>query len=112
MRDLSTCPYEEDFIPKNGQSCQLSCNCNSARLLRAISEASEVLRIPSFLRHFNVVSQLVILITFVLFVVALFVKDFGYVLLIEIVLVISVKLIMVAHRTVLSRRIWMIALMA
>jgi len=53
----------------------------------------------NFLRHLDIVSQLVILTTFVLFVVALFIKGFGHGLLLEAgVFLISVKLIMMAHK--------------
>ena len=46
----------------------------------------------NFLRHLDIVSQLVILTTFVLFVVALFIKGFGHGLLLEAgVFLISVK---------------------
>ncbi len=49
--------------------------------------------------HLDIVSQLVIVTTFVLFVVALFIKGFGHGLLLEAgVFLISVKLIMMAHR--------------
>jgi hypothetical protein len=54
---------------------------------------------PNFLRHLDIVSQLVILTTFVLFVVALFIKGFGHGLLLEAgVFLISVKLIMMAQK--------------
>jgi len=54
---------------------------------------------PTFLRHLDIVSQLVILTTFVLFVVALFIKGFGHGLLLEAgVFLISVKLIIMAHK--------------
>jgi len=54
---------------------------------------------PNFLRHLDIVSQLVIVTTFVLFVVALFIKGFGHGLLLEAgVFMISVKLIMMAHK--------------
>ena len=53
----------------------------------------------NFLRHLDIVSQVVILITFVLFVAALFIKGFGHGLLLEAgVFLISVKLIMMAHK--------------
>jgi hypothetical protein len=53
----------------------------------------------NFLRHLDIVSQLVILTTLVLFVVALFIKGFGHGLLLEAgVFLISVKLIMMAHK--------------
>jgi hypothetical protein len=53
----------------------------------------------NFLRHLDIVSQLVILTTFVLFVIALFIKGFGHGLLLEAgVFLISVKLIMMAHK--------------
>jgi hypothetical protein len=53
----------------------------------------------NFLRHLDIVSQLVIVTTFVLFVVALFIKGFGHGLLLEAgVFLISVKLIMMAHK--------------
>jgi len=53
----------------------------------------------SFLRQLDIVSQVVILITFVLFVAALFIKGFGHGLLLEAgVFLISVKLIMMAHK--------------
>jgi len=52
-----------------------------------------------FPRHLDIVSQLVIVTTFVLFVVALFIKGFGHGLLLEAgVFLISVKLIMMAHK--------------
>ena len=54
---------------------------------------------PNFQRHLDIVSQLVILTTFVLFVVALFIKGFGHGLLLEAgVFLISVKLIMMAQK--------------
>ena len=53
----------------------------------------------NFLRHLDIASRLVILITFVLFVAALFIKGFGHGLLLETgVFLISVKLIMMAHK--------------
>ena len=53
----------------------------------------------NFLRHLDIVSQLVILTTFVLFVLALFIKGLGHGLLLETgVFLISVKLIMMAHK--------------
>ena len=53
----------------------------------------------NFSRHLDVISQVVILITFVLFVAALFIKGFGHGLLLEAgVFLISVKLIMMAHK--------------
>ena len=56
----------------------------------------------NFLRHLDPVSQLVIITTFVLFVVALFIKGFGHGLLLEAgVFLISVKLIMMAHKNTL-----------
>ena len=58
-----------------------------------------------FLRHLDIVSQLVIVTTFVLFVVALFIKGFGHGLLLEAgVFLISVKLIMMAHKNSLLSR--------
>jgi hypothetical protein len=55
-----------------------------------------------FLRHLDIVSQLVIVTTFVLFVVALFIKGFGHGLLLEAgVFLISVKLIMMAAKNFL-----------
>ena len=54
---------------------------------------------PNFQLHLDIVSQLVILTTFVLFVVALFIKGFGHGLLLEAgVFLISVKLIMMAQK--------------
>ena len=54
---------------------------------------------PNFQLHPDIVSQLVILTTFVLFVVALFIKGFGHGLLLEAgVFLISVKLIMMAQK--------------
>lgn len=54
------------------------------------------------LRHLDIVSQLVIVTTFVLFVVALFIKGFGHGLLLEAgVFLVSVKLIIMAHRNTL-----------
>jgi len=51
------------------------------------------------LRHLDIVSQLVIVTTFVLFVVALFIKGFGHGLLLEAgVFLVSVKLIIMAHK--------------
>ena len=56
----------------------------------------------NFLRQLDIVSRLVIIITFVLFVVALFIKGFGHGLLLEAgVFLISVKLIMMAAKNVL-----------
>jgi len=53
----------------------------------------------NFLRHLDIVSQLVVFTTFILFAVALFIKGFGHGLLLEAgVFLISVKLIMMAHR--------------
>ena len=53
----------------------------------------------NFLRHLDIVSQLVIVTTFVLFVVALFIKGLGHGLLLEAgVFLVSVKLIMMAHK--------------
>ena len=53
----------------------------------------------NFLRNLDLVSQLVIVLTFVLFVVALWIKGFGHGLLLEAgVFLISVKLIMMAHK--------------
>ena len=53
----------------------------------------------NFLRQLDIVSRLVIIITFVLFVVALFIKGFGHGLLLEAgVFLISVKLIMMAQK--------------
>ena len=52
-----------------------------------------------FVRHLDIVSQLVIVTTFVLFVVALFIKGFGHGLLLGAgVFLMSVKLIMMAHK--------------
>jgi hypothetical protein len=52
-----------------------------------------------FLQPIDIASQLVIVTTFVLFVVALFIKGFGQGLLLEAgVFLISVKLIMMAHK--------------
>ena len=54
------------------------------------------------LRHLDIVSQLVIITTFVLFVVALFIKGFGHGLLLEAgVFLVSVKLIIMAHKNTL-----------
>ena len=56
----------------------------------------------NFLRQLDIVSRLVIVITFVLFVVALFIKGFGHGLLLEAgVFLVSVKLIMMAAKNVL-----------
>ena len=56
----------------------------------------------NFLRQLDIVSRLVIIITFVLFVVALFIKGFGHGLLLEAgVFLVSVKLIMMAAKNVL-----------
>ena len=53
----------------------------------------------NFLRHLDIKSQLVILTTLVLFVIALFIKGFGHGLLLEAgVFLVSVKLIMMAHK--------------
>jgi hypothetical protein len=53
----------------------------------------------NFLGHLDIVSHVVIVITFVLFVAALFVKGFGHGLLLEAgVFLVSVKLIMMAHK--------------
>jgi hypothetical protein len=53
----------------------------------------------NLLRHLDITSQLVILTTFGLFVIALFIKGFGHGLLLEAgVFLVSVKLIMMAHR--------------
>ncbi|HEU0208297.1 MAG TPA: hypothetical protein VFQ78_04895 [Candidatus Udaeobacter sp.] len=53
----------------------------------------------NFLRHLDLVSQLVIVTTFVLFVLALFIKGFGHGLLLEAgVFLVSVKLIIMAHK--------------
>jgi hypothetical protein len=55
-----------------------------------------------FLRDLDIVSRLVIITTFVLFVIALFVKGFGHGLLLEAgVFLISVKLIMMAAKNFL-----------
>lgn len=55
-----------------------------------------------FLRDLDIVSRLVIITTFVLFVIALFVKGFGHGLLLEAgVFLISVMLIMVAAKNFL-----------
>ena len=52
-----------------------------------------------FLQPIDIASQLVIVTTFVLFVVALFIKGFGHGLLLEGgVFLISVKLIVMAHK--------------
>ena len=52
-----------------------------------------------FLQPIDIASQLVIVTTFVLFVVALFIKGFGHGLLLEAgVFLISVKLILMAHK--------------
>jgi hypothetical protein len=52
-----------------------------------------------FLQPIDIASQLVIVTTFVLFVVALFIKGFGHGLLLEAgVFLISVKLIVMAHK--------------
>ena len=52
-----------------------------------------------FLQPIDIASQLVIVTTFVLFVVALFIKGFGHCLLLESgVFLISVKLIVMAHK--------------
>jgi hypothetical protein len=54
---------------------------------------------PKFLQPIDIASQLVIVTTFVLFAVALFIKGFGHGLLLEAgVFLISVKLIMMAHK--------------
>ena len=54
---------------------------------------------PKFLQPIDIASQLIIVTTFVLFVVALFIKGFGHGLLLEAgVFLISVKLIMMAHK--------------
>ena len=53
----------------------------------------------NFPRPLDIVFQIVILITFVLFVAALFIKGFGHGLLLEAgIFLISVKLIMMAHK--------------
>jgi len=52
-----------------------------------------------FLQPIDIASQLVIVTTFVLFVVALFIKGFGHGLLLDAgVFLISVKLIVMAHK--------------
>ena len=57
---------------------------------------------PNFLRRLDIISQLVILTTLILFVVALFIKGFGHGLLLEAgVFLISVKLIMMAYKNTL-----------
>jgi hypothetical protein len=57
-----------------------------------------------FLKPIDIASQLVIVTTFVLFVVALFIKGFGHGLLLEAgVLLVSVKLIMMAPQEQSSR---------
>ena len=54
---------------------------------------------PNFQLHLDIVSQLVILTTFVLFVVALFIKGLGHGLLLEAgVFLVSVKLIVMAYK--------------
>ena len=56
----------------------------------------------NFLRQLDTVSRLVIIITFILFVVALFIKGFRHGLLLEAgVFLVSVKLIMMAAKNVL-----------
>ena len=56
----------------------------------------------NFLRQLDIVSQIVIVTTFVLFVIALFIKGFGHGLLFEAgVFLVSVKLIMMAAKNVL-----------
>ena len=56
----------------------------------------------NFLRQLDIVSRVVIVTTFVLFVVALFIKGFGHGLLLEAgVFLVSVKLIMMAAKNVL-----------
>ena len=53
----------------------------------------------NFLRHLDIMSQVVIFTTFVLFAVALFIKGFGHGLLLEAgVFLISVKLIMMVYK--------------
>ena len=56
----------------------------------------------NFLRQLDIVSQIVIVTTFVLFVIALFIKGFGHGLLLEAgIFLVSVKLIMMAAKNVL-----------
>ena len=51
-------------------------------------------------KHFDVVSLTVIIVTFILFIVALFTKGFTHDLLLEVgILLISVKLIMMAYKS-------------
>jgi hypothetical protein len=60
---------------------------------------------PDFQRHLDIGSRLVILVTFVLFVVALFIKGLGHDLLLEGgVFLVSVKLIMMAYKNSVATR--------
>lgn len=60
---------------------------------------------PDFQRHLDLGSRLVILVTFVLFVVALFIKGLGHDLLLEGgVFLVSVKLIMMAYKNSVATR--------
>jgi hypothetical protein len=60
---------------------------------------------PDMHRHFDLGSRLVILITFLLFVAALFFKGFGHDLLLEAgVFLVSVKLIVMAYKSSVAAR--------
>jgi len=60
---------------------------------------------PDTERHLDIGSRIVVLVTLVLFVAALFVKGFGHGLLLEAgVFLVSVKLIMMAHKNNLVAR--------
>lgn len=60
---------------------------------------------PDFQRHLDVGSRLVIFVTFVLFVAALFIKGLGHDLLLEGgVFLVSVKLIMMAYKNSVATR--------
>jgi hypothetical protein len=60
---------------------------------------------PDFQRHLDIGSRLVILVTFVLFVAALFIKGLGHDLLLEGgVFLVSVKLIMMAYKNSVATR--------
>lgn len=64
-----------------------------------------MLNINNILKHFGVGSIIVIVITFLLFFFALFVKGFTHDLLIEVaVFLVSVKLILITHSNSLSVR--------
>lgn len=60
---------------------------------------------PDFQRHLDIGSRLVILVTFVLFVAALFIKGLGHDLLLEGgVFLVSVKLIMMGYKNSVATR--------